>query len=330
MKKLNSGLWIIGVLCCGMLLGGCGVRREEGLSLQEQNLTVVGVSQVGSESVWRTANTKSIQKIFSQQNGYFLDFQNARQKQENQIKAIRGFISRQVDYIVFSPITEHGWETVLQEAKDAKIPVILMDRQVDVKDDSLYTSWVGSDFYEEGRKAGRELEKIVPSKAELSILVLTGTEGATSAIGRSRGFYEIAAKHSNWKILAELNGEYTTTKGKEVMKGALRNFGDIDVIISQNDDMTFGALEAIEEAGLSAGQEGDVIFVSFDASKTALELVKEGKISIEIECNPEQGEYIEAVIHALETGEQVQKAYYVPEAVFTQGNIDEKALDRKY
>ncbi|MGC4018636.1 MAG: substrate-binding domain-containing protein [Muricomes sp.] len=145
-----------------ILLAGCGKQfkveeAKDSLTPKDKNLIVVGVSQIGSESVWRTANSASIQEVFTKENGYFLIFDNARQKQENQIKALRSFISQQVDYIVFSPITEDGWDTVLQEAKDAGIPVILMDRKVNVKDDSLYTAWVGSDFAEEGRKAGQWL-----------------------------------------------------------------------------------------------------------------------------------------------------------------------------
>ena len=120
---------------------------------------MVGVSQIGSESVWRTENTASIQEAFTKEKGYFLIFKNARQKQENQIKALRSFISQRVDYIVFSPVTESGWDTVLQEAKEAGIPVILIDRKVKTSDDSLYVAWVGSDFVNEGRMAGEELER---------------------------------------------------------------------------------------------------------------------------------------------------------------------------
>lgn len=328
------GLCLLLILLCGCGKNFSTVKEEKEIPVSNQSLIVVGVSQVGSESVWRTANSNSIQKVFTKEKGYFLDFQNARQKQENQIKAIRGFISQQVDYIVFSPIMEDGWDTVLQEAKEANIPVILMDRQVNVKDESLYTTWVGSNFFEEGQKAGRWLEEYLEksgrTQEEIKILVLVGTEGATSVIGRTKGFHEIASRHDNWQIVSEVNGEYTTSKGKEVTKQVLRTRKDIDVIVSQNDDMTFGALEAIEEAGLQAGENGDILVISFDAVKAALKLVKDGKISVDIECNPEQGEYIESVISTLERGEQVEKAYYVPEKIFTKENVEEFIDERTY
>ena len=180
----------------------------------DENLIVVGVSQIGSESVWRTANTASIQRAFTKENGYFLIFKNARQKQENQIKALRSFISQRVDYIAFSPITERGWDTVLQEAKEAGIPVILIDRRVRVSDDSLYTAWVGPDFVNEGRMAGEALEDCLKRNRRqdesIHIVVLKGTEGASSTIGRTRGFSSVAENHKNWNILEQEDAEFTT------------------------------------------------------------------------------------------------------------------------
>lgn len=317
---------------------GCGkkfdIEIEDTYTPTDESLVVVGVSQVGSESVWRTANTNSIQRIFTKENGYFLIFDNARQKQENQIKAIRSFISQRVDYIVFSPITEYGWETVLQEAKDAGIPVILMDRQVEVSDDKLYTTWVGSDFEQEGELAAQYLAQILEKngreKEEISIIVLKGTDGATSEIGRSTGFHKVAREHENWHIVEEIDGEYTTTKAKEIMKRVLWQHNDIDVVVSQNDDMTFGALEAMQEAGVIPGEEGDMLVISFDAVKSALELVKEGVISVDVECNPEQGAYVEEIIKAIQDGKEVEKAYYVPEKVFTKENVEQYMENRTY
>ena len=322
-----------------LLFSGCGKQFETEKTSDiytpvDDNMIVVGVSQIGSESVWRTANSTSIQNVFTKENGYFLIFDNARQKQENQIKAIRSFISQQVDYIVFSPITEDGWDTVLQEAKDAGIPVILMDRKVNVKDESLYTTWVGSDFDAEGKNAGKWLSNYLEQKnlssENINIIVLQGTEGATAVIGRTNGFNTIAKKHDNWKILEQLNAEYTTAKGREVMEKMLKRYPDIDVVVSQNDDMTFGALEAIQEKGLTTGIDGDIIIISFDAVRSALEKVEEGIINVDIECNPAQGEYIERVIRDLEEGKSVQKYYYVPEKVFTKENVGDYIDSRTY
>lgn len=312
-----------------------GDITEEPAVQEKADQIVVGVSQLGSESGWRTANTESVQNAFTQRNGCFLIYHNARQKQENQLKAIRSFISQRVDYIIFSPVVETGWDTVLQEAAKADIPVILMDRQVDVEDDSLYVTCVGSDFAQEGEKAGRWLESELirrgSGEAPVNIVMLLGTEGSSARIGRTAGFALVASKHKNWNILEQKDAEFTSTKGKEVMRGFLRKYDDIDVVISQNDDMTFGAIEAIRESGRSVGVDGDIIIVSFDAVKSALEMVKEGVINVDIECNPNQGEYLLRVIDDLEAGRPVEKQYYVEENVFKQGNVTEELLrERTY
>ncbi|MCX4341208.1 MAG: ABC transporter substrate-binding protein [Lachnospiraceae bacterium] len=312
-----------------------GNIAEESMPQEKVDQIVVGVSQLGSESGWRTANTESVQNAFTQKNGCFLIYHNARQKQENQLKAIRSFISQRVDYIVFSPVVETGWDTVLQEARIADIPVILMDRQVDVEDDSLYVTCVGSDFVEEGEKAGHWLETELVKRGSagkiINIVMLLGTEGSSATIGRTAGFASVASKHKNWYIMEQADAEFTSTKGKEVMRGFLRRYDDIDVVISQNDDMTFGAIEAIQESGRSVGVNGDIIIVSFDAVKSALEMVEEGVINVDIECNPNQGEYLLRVIDDLEAGKAVEKQYYVEENIYTQENVTEELLrERSY
>ncbi len=337
----------IGALVLALFMGaigitGCGrwkveeatFATEDSLTPTDRDMVVIGVSQIGSESVWRTANTMSIQKTFTKENGYFMIFDNARQKQENQMKAIRSFISQQVDYIVFSPITEDGWDTVLQEAKDANIPVILMDRKVNVEDESLYTTWVGSNFLKEGTEAGKWLEANLKEKGreneEQNIVVLQGTKGATAVIGRTQGFEGVAKDHENWHILEQQDAEYTTAKGREVMRQMLQTYPKIDIVVSQNDDMTFGALEAIREAGLTPGENGDITIISFDACKAALKLVDEGIISVDIECNPNQGPQIAEVIEALERKERVTKNNFVQEEVFTKENVKKFLNDRNY
>lgn len=301
---------------------------------EEEDLVMVGFSQLGSESGWRTAHTLSIQDALTKDAGYFLIFSNARQMQENQIKAIRSFISQRVDYIVFAPVIESGWETVLQEAKDAGIPVIVIDRMVNVKDDSLYTTWIGTDARGEGEKAGRWLEKYLYAAGrqsdEINIVVLQGTMGSTAQIGRTEGFEEIAGNHENWHILESTTGDFTAAKGKEVMRGMLRRYPRIDVLVSQNDDMTMGAIEAMQETGVSFGEHGEVTVISFDAIRDALEMVDKGMINVDIECNPVQGEYIDHIIQKLENGEPVEKSYIVEENVFTKENVTEFLDGRTY
>lgn len=307
--------------------------EEDNYVSEEEDRIVVGVSQLGSESGWRTANTESVQNAFTKQNGYFMIFQNARQKQDNQIKTIRSFISQRVDYIVFSPVVETGWETVLQEAKEAGIPVILMDRNVNIRDRSLYVTCVGSDFVEEGERAGRWLEKDLRKRgldeSQINIVVLKGTEGSTAQIGRTIGFSTVASDHLNWNILEQEYADFTSAKGREVMETFLKKYPDIDVVVSQNDDMTFGAIEAIKDSGLTVGIGGDITIISFDAVHDALEMVAKGIINVDIECNPNQGEYLSQVIDMLEDGQEVEQQYYVEENVFTIENVTRELLEER-
>lgn len=318
-----------------MVIGGrlfTNIEEDSSVS-EEEDRIVVGVSQLGSGSGWRTANTESVQNAFTQQNGYFMIFQNARQKQENQIKTIRSFISQRVDYIVFSPVVETGWETVLQEAKEAGIPVVLMDRNVNVQDKSLYVTCVGSDFVEEGERAGRWLEKDLKKRGmndrQVNIVVLKGTEGSSSQIGRTIGFSTVASDHLNWNILEQEYADFTSAKGREVMETFLKKYPDIDVVVSQNDDMTFGAIEAIKESGQTVGIGGDITIISFDAVHDALEMVAKGIINVDIECNPNQGEYLSQVIDMLENGQEVEQQYYVEENIFTIENVTKELLEER-
>lgn len=255
-----------------------------------------------------------------------MQYENARQKQENQIKAIRGFISQRVDYIVLSPLMEDGWETVLTEAKEAGIPVILVDRKISGTD-NLYRVFIGSDMEAEGRKAGEWLagyqEKRGLGEESLNIVMLTGTPGSSSQLGRSRGFHEVAAEHDNWHIIDQISGDFTVVKGKEAMAQLLNRHSDIDVVVSQNDEMTFGAMEALSDAGYRTGLFGDTILISFDGVKEALEYVEAGSINCVVECNPRQGGLVARVIRQLEAGEPVGKEYFVREQVFTRENVSE-------
>lgn len=337
-KKIISGLIMI-ITAASVLLAGCGFKvgtvedvEPDSSVIVDENLLVIGFSQLGSESVWRTADTESIQDSLSSDDGYFLIYKNARQKQENQIKAIRNYISRRVDYIIFSPVTAEGWDTVLQEAKEAGVPVIIVDRTISTQDDSLYTTWVGSNTREEGEKAGRWLEQYLrdnnlDKKEEINIVVLQGTTGSSAQIGRTIGFDSIADKHPNWHILEQTSGDFTTARGKEVMKDMIRRYENIDVVVSQNDDMTFGAIEAMDEVGMKYGVGTGTCVISFDAVSEALSLVKEGKINVDIECNPLLGPYIADIITRLEDGEAIGKKNYVEETVFTIDNVTDELLE---
>ena len=252
-KKMVSAL-LTATMVCGMC-----VVPTVGVAAADDTITV-GFSQVGAESDWRTANTESMKSTFSEENGYELIFDDAQQKQENQLTAIRNFIQQEVDYIVLAPVTETGWDTVLQEAKDAGIPVIIVDRMVDVSDDSLYTAWVGSNFKLEGQKAMAWLDAYLEAKGrgdeEINLVDIQGTIGASAQIGRTQGFDDAVEAHDNWTTLAQQSGEFTQAKGQEVMESILKQSGDdIDVVYCENDNEAFGAIDAIEAAGYEVGGE---------------------------------------------------------------------------
>ena len=290
---------------------------------------VLGFSQIGAESEWRTANTTSIQSA-APEAGITLRFSDAQQKQENQIKALRSFIAQRVDVIAFSPVVETGWETVLREAKAAKIPVILTDRAVQVSDDSLYLSLIGSDFVEEGRKAGRWLlENTKEVQGDINIVELQGTVGSAPANDRKKGFAEIIAADPRYKIIRSQTGDFTRAKGKEVMEAFLKAEGKkINVLFAHNDDMAIGAIQAIEEAGLKPGT--DITIISIDGVKGAFEAMIGGKLNVTVECSPLLGPQLMAAVKDVVAGKQIPKRIVTEESVFPKETAAQVLPTRKY
>lgn len=317
--------WLCLFGCVVLLFSGCGKQDLGGPADPDSagnsnNLIVVGLSQVGSESDWRLTNTRSYRETFTEKNGYYLIFDDAQQKQENQVKAIRDFILQDVDYIVLDAIAETGWDAVLAEAKEAGIPVILSDRSVKVEDDNLYTSWIGSNFKKQGKRAGKwlrdYLEKKNRGEEQINIVTLQGTLDSTAQLGRTKGFRQVLNKQKNWMMLEQRSGEFVQAKAKEVMEYFLETYLDIDVVVCQNDNMAFGAIEAMKEAGRSYGKDGEIIVISFDATQAALEAVEKGEINVDFECNPDLGPLVDETIKKLEAGQEVEKIQYVEETYF--------------
>ena len=280
------------------------------------NKITLGFAQVGAESEWRTANTESIKKAAAK-DGIDLKFSDAQQKQENQIKAIRSYIAQKVDVIAFSPVVESGWDTVLMEAKAAHIPVILTDRAVDSKDKSLYVTFMGSDFVEEGRRAGNWLIGDLAKKGmtgPVDIVELQGTTGSAPAIDRQKGFAEVIASHTNLKVTRSQTGDFTRAKGKEVMEAFLKADPNIQVLFAHNDDMAIGAIQAIEEAGKKPGK--DIIIVSIDGVKGAFEAMMAGKLNCSVECSPLLGEQLMAACKDIKAGKTLPKRIQTVEGVF--------------
>jgi len=290
---------------------------------------VIGFSQVGAESEWRTANTISIKET-AKKEGITLKFADAQQKQENQVKAIRSFIAQKVDLIAFSPVVESGWDTVLKEAKAAKIPVILTDRSVSA-DSSLYITQIGSDFVEEGRKAGRWLTDFAKKTPERSfnIVELQGTVGSGPAIDRKAGFEEIIKDNPKLKVIRTQTGDFTRTKGKEVMEAFLKAHGkNINVVYAHNDDMAIGAIQAIEEAGMKPGK--DITIISIDGVKGAFEAMIAGKLNVTIECSPLLGPQLMQAARDVLAGKPVPKRIEVNEGIFPAEVAAKEFPNRKY
>ena len=313
-----------------LMLTACGDDSDAGSD--DGGTITMGFAQVGAESGWRTANTKSIQES-AEQAGIELKFSDAQGKQENQIQAIRTYIQQKVDVIAFSPVVETGWDAVLQEAKAAGIPVILTDRAVDSEDTSLYETFIGSDFVLEGEKAGQWLvdnaaESDVNGDGTINVVQLEGTTGAAPAIDRAEGFAEVIAADPAIEVTASQTGDFTRDGGKQVMESFLQSDDSIDVVYAHNDDMGLGAIEAIEAAGLTPGV--DIKLITVDAVKDGMVALSEGKINFIVECSPLLGPQLMDLAEQVVAGEEVEKRILTEETTFTQEQAVEALPDRQY
>ncbi len=286
----------------------------------------IGFAQTGAESAWRTANSESM-KAEAAKRGIDFKFSDGQGKQENQIRAVRSFITQGVDAIVIAPIVATGWDPVLREAKRAKIPVILTDRAIQTADESLYVCFIGSDFYEEGRMAADWLAKAVKGKG--NIVELQGTPGSDPANERRKAFADAIVKHPGLKIIDSQSGNFERTSGKQVMEAFLKKHGkNFSIVYSHNDDMALGAAQAIEEAGLKPGK--DITIVSIDAVREAVQAVAAGRINCTVECNPLFGPSVFDTISRVLAGEKVPKKIINKDDLFDATNAAAALPTRKY
>lgn len=349
---------ISAVLCAAMVMGslaGCGTKTEETKAetkaetkveteaaetdaaeaetdaaeadAADGEKLVVGFAQIGQESGWRDAETMSIQQYAEENSDTIeLHFADAQQKQENQIKAIKSFIEQGVDVIGLAPVVETGWDQVFAEAQDAGIPIVLLDRRADVSED-LYTTFIGSDFIEEGKMAAQEMAKLLDGKGK--IVELEGTVGASAATDRKTGFdEEMAASYPDIEIVESQTGDFTRAMGKEVMESFLKSHDDIQGVYAHNDDMALGAIEAIKEAGLKPGE--DVKVVSVDGVKGIFEAMVAGEANCTVECNPLLGPLFFETAAKLKAGEEVEKWVKSVDGVFTSDMAADVIDDRQY
>lgn len=332
---LTAAIGLSVVMGCGSVNGDNATDSADGAAGSVSDITTVGFSQLGAESDWRSANSESMRSAFSEDKGYELLFEDGQQKQSKQITAIRSFIQQGVDYIVLAPVTQEGWDSVLLEAKEAEIPVIIVDRMVETSDEELFTCWVGSDFYLEGRKACEWLHRYAATQGfsgnDLHIVNIQGTIGSSAQIGRTAGLEEYAEKYG-WDLREETPGDFTQAKGREVMAQMLVTYNNINVVYCENDNEALGAIEAIEAAGKHAGgdiKNGDILVMSFDGvNETAINYCLEGTIACIVECNPLHGPRVENIIQTLESGGTPDKLEYVSETLYSSyESVDEVRVD---
>ena len=313
MKVRIKNIVLAFIFCLSTLLAGCG----KGTEAATETSLLIGFSQIGSESAWRIGNTRDIEEQAANF-GVSLMLENANQKQENQIAAIRRFIAYKVDVIAFSPIVEDGWDNVLLEAKNAGIPVILVDRDISTQIEGLTTCLIGADFYSEGVMAGEYLIRKADSLGleHVNIVEITGTENSTPMRQRQAGFMDAIAGDERMTVLESIDGDFLKSRGAECMRSLLEKHGDkIDVVYSHNDEMTLGALPEIEKAGYTPGK--DMIIISIDGGQDAIDVLKEGRINCVVECTPKLGKKLMETALKLKEGGTVDAVIHPEEQVFS-------------
>lgn len=285
----------------------------------------IGFAQTGAEGAWRAAETVSVKETAAKL-GINLKFVDGQEKQEIQIAALRSFIAQKVDGILLAPLVSTGWDEILQEVKDAGIPVVLLDRGIETKDDSLYVCKITSDFVLEGKMAAEWLIKKMKGNARIA--ELQGTPGSDPAIMRQKGFKEGIAKSPGMKIVKSQTGNFNAAEGKQVMEAFLKADKTINVVYAHNDDMALGAIQAIEEAGKKPGK--DIILISIDATRPAFEAMIAGKLNCAVEYNPLLGPIgFDTIIGAIE-GKTYPKWVVQKDNIFPMEVAKKELPNRKY
>lgn len=296
---------------------------------QRSSRVVLGFSQVVADAHWNAANAESI-RTAAHAAGVDVKIENARRSQQNQVAQLRSFIRQRVDVIAFSPVVESGWEGVLREVRSAGIPVILIDRAIEVTDDSLYASLIGSDFVEEGRLAARWLvDHTRDMPGDIDIVEVQGTVGSAPANDRKQGFAEIIAADQRYRIIRSQSADFDGTRAREIMAGFLKAEGRrIRVLFAHSDTMALGAIDAIESAGFKPGS--DILVISIEGGRRGLEAVVAGKLNVTVECSPLLGPQLIAVVRDLAARKPVSRRVITQESVFTRENAARELPNRAY
>lgn len=336
-SKLKKVFTCFLFLICAIAVTACGEEKSKQKSDSKEaagssGLITVGYVQSGTGAAWSHANVESIQQNCTEENGIKLLYENAEDSFENQLNIVRSYIEQKVDLISFTPIVSEGWDEVLQEAKDAGIPVIVMDRMVDVKDDTLYNCWIGSNFLLEGYKAADWLidymDSLKTKKKTYKVALFQGTIGASAETGRTQGVEEMLGAEGNYKFVYKDTGGFNHDGGVRNMENVLKQKLDIDILISENDDMALGAIEVMEKNGIKPGK--DIVIVSFDGIHDAFQAMTEGKINCVMECNPLTGKLLASAIKTVMNKDPISKKNYVQEELFPADTAKDYIDSRKY
>jgi ABC-type sugar transport system substrate-binding protein len=290
---------------------------------------VLGFSQPVAGANWNNANVDSIRRA-ARDAGIELRLEDAHRSQEKQVAALRAFAAQGVDVIAFSPVVENGWEGVLRELRSAEIPVVLLDRDIEVTDESLYVSLIGSDFIEEGRRAARWLvEHTRDVPGEIDIAELQGSVGSAPANDRKQGFAEVIVADPRYHIILSQSADFDRARAREVMAKFLQAEGRrIRVLFAHSDTMALGGIEAIESAGLKPGK--DILVISIEGSRKALDAIVAGKLNATVECSPLLGPALMSVVKDLAAGKPVPRRVITQESLFTRENAAVELPNRVY
>lgn len=314
-------------LLAGML-AACS-DGSNGPGTQRDRRLVLGFSPVVSWGGWNAANAESVREAARQAN-MELRLEDTRYSQEKQIATLRSFLRQRVDVIVFSPVVESGWDLVLSEIRAAHIPVILMDRNIEVSDESLYVCLVGSDFVEQGRRAGRWLvEHTRDEPGDIAILELRGSDGSAPANDRKLGFAEAIGTDRRYRIVESRSGDFHRPRARQITADFLaRKHRQIRAIFAHNDGMALGSIDALEAAGLKPGT--DVLVIAIEGSREGLEAIVAGKLNVSVEVNPLLGPQLIAVARDAAAGKPVPRRVITQETVFTRENAAQELPKRTF
>lgn len=295
-------------------------------TVMAEDLIKVGIiNNDPNESSYRTANDKDLQAVFSEENGYDTSFAYSM-KNDEQITAAQKFIQDGVDYLLLAAADVSGWDTVLQDAQDAGIQVILYDRTINA-DESLYAASVVSDMSIEGETAVDWLQ--AQNMDEVNIVHIQGTMGSSAQIGRTGALDAVVEANDNWNYVTQQSANWSAETSQQIVQSVIDSGESFNVIYAENDDMAKGAVAALDASNISHGIDGDVVVMSFDGNKFALEELLAGRWNYDGQCNPFQASTIEEIIKKLEAGEELEdKVVYMKEIGFDAATITQEDVDQ--